>query len=103
MSETAALPCRCSSAPATTMVMTASVLAPRVSTVTTAHQFSTGNWWRTTFSTMPAKGAGLGLQAAEGLHGDHVGQRILRHAGKFRMGGFGAALAGLGAADGRGW
>ena len=50
--ETVAWPCRCSSAPATTMVMTASVLEARVSTVTRAHQFSTGNWWRITFSTI---------------------------------------------------
>ena len=43
MSDTLARPCRCSMAPATTMVMTASVLEARVSTVTSAHQFSTGN------------------------------------------------------------
>ena len=33
-----------------------------------------------------AERARLGLQAAEGLHGHHVGQRILRAAGQRRMG-----------------
>ena len=45
---TVASPCRCSSVPVSTMVMMATVEAPRVSTFTPAHQFSTGNWWRIT-------------------------------------------------------
>ncbi len=55
ISPTLALPSRCSKVPVTTIAITASVLAPRVSTLTTAHQFSTGNWWRIRSSTICPK------------------------------------------------
>ena len=42
----------CSQAPTVTMVITASVLAARVITLTSAHQFSTGNWWRISASAI---------------------------------------------------
>ena len=44
ISPTVALPSRCSRVPSTKIEMTVTVLAARVSTDTTAHQFSTGNW-----------------------------------------------------------
>jgi len=52
ISPTSARPARCSRVPSTTMLMTAMVLAARVSTLTTAHQFSTGNWCAITCCAM---------------------------------------------------
>ncbi len=47
-----AWPCTCSTVPTSTITITAVVEAPRVSTVTTAHQFSTGNWCAITWSAI---------------------------------------------------
>jgi hypothetical protein len=43
ISPTLAMPCMCSQVPTTTIAITASVLDARVITLTSAHQFSTGN------------------------------------------------------------
>ncbi len=52
ISPTLAWPCICSQAPTRTMVITAIVLAARVITFTSAHQFSTGNCRRISASAM---------------------------------------------------
>ena len=44
ISPTLAMPFMCNQVPTTTIVMIASVLDARVITLTSAHQFSTGNW-----------------------------------------------------------
>ena len=45
------------------MVMTAIVLAARVMTLNTAHQVSTGNWWRDDLLHDVAEQPGLGARA----------------------------------------
>ena len=52
ISPTLASPCTCSTVPTATITMTATVLDARVSTLTSAHQFSTGNWWRMNSAAM---------------------------------------------------
>ena len=52
MSPTVALPCRCSTVPSMKMQITVMVAAARVSTATTAHQFSTGNCRSSTWPTI---------------------------------------------------
>ena len=99
MSEIFAWPCMCSSAPAVTMVITARVLAPRVITVTTAPPVDDRKLVADDVLDDLLEGVRLSLQAAEGLHGHHVAERILGAAGKHRMGLLGPALTGLGATD----
>ncbi len=101
ISPTVAWPCMCSMVPITTMAITASVLAPRVSTFTTAHQFSTGNWLADHVLDRSAEQAALGRQPGEGLHHHHVGQRVLRRARQLRLEVLDPALPRLGRAHHR--
>ncbi len=52
ISATEACPFTCSTVPMITITITAMVEAPRVSTLTTAHQLSTGNWCAITWSAI---------------------------------------------------
>ena len=64
------------------MLITATVLEARVITLTSAHQFSTGNWLRISLSAMSPNNRSLGRQPGEGLHHHDIGQRVLRGAGE---------------------
>jgi len=85
ISPTPAWPRRCSTVPTTTTTMTAMVLAARVITLATAHQFQHRELVAQHFTHDVAETQQLLAQPAEGLHDGDVGQRVLRGADQFHL------------------